>query len=256
MSLNTAYAPTKSEAAYQALLGAIRSGELAPGQRVIVTELAAQLGMSLTPVRDALALLAEQGLVVRKPNHMTVISEHTRQRSAEVSMLRAMLEPEAAMLAAVRADQQGVAEIRETCRALDAALETAQPAGVDDLNAGFHLAVAAASGSGILAEFVGRLWKQIPVQGLTLSGQLAQAAREHRAILDAIADGDGERARARMAEHVGHAAVAAEQYLTELASRGIRGSLVPRPFPAPLSRETAPGETPAPPPESGPDSGA
>jgi DNA-binding GntR family transcriptional regulator len=220
MTLDRPYAPTKSEAAYQALLGAIRSGQLAPGQRVIVTELAAQLGMSLTPIRDALALLAEQGLVVRKPNHMTVISEHTRQRSAEVSMLRAMLEPEAAMLAAVRADQGAIAEVSGICRAMDAALGAAdgtagEAAGVGDLNARFHLAVATASGSVILAEFVGRLWKQIPVKGLTLSGRLAQAAREHHAILDAIAAGDGERARAAMAAHVGHAAAAAEQYLSE-----------------------------------------
>jgi DNA-binding GntR family transcriptional regulator len=216
MSLQPAYAPTKSEVAYQALLTAIRSGELAPGQRVIVTALAGQLGMSLTPVRDALALLAEQGLVVRKPNHMTVISEQTRQRSAEVSMLRAMLEPEAAMLAAVRADQAAVQRIAASCEAMDAALEVTGSQSVGDLNARFHLAVAEASGSAILADFVGRLWKQIPIEGLTLSGRLAQASREHRAILDAIAGGDADEARAMMAEHVGNAAAAAEQYLAEL----------------------------------------
>lgn len=217
MSLNPAYAPTKSEAAYQALLRAIRSGELAPGQRVIVSELAAALGMSLTPVRDALALLAEQGLVTRKPNHMTVISEHTRQRSAEVSMLRSVLEPEAAALAAARADRAAIPRIQAACTALDDALSSAGQAGVGDVNARFHIVVAEASGSVILAEFVGRLWKQIPVQGLTLSGQLAHAAREHRAICDAIAAGDADLARERMAAHVGHAAAAAEQYLTELS---------------------------------------
>jgi DNA-binding GntR family transcriptional regulator len=217
MRLNPAYAPTKSEAAYQALLGAIRSGELAPGQRVIVTELASALGMSLTPVRDALVLLAEQGLVTRKPNHMTVISEHTRQRSAEVSMLRSILEPEAAALAAVRADRGAIGEIGATCDAMEAALEQAQGGGVGDLNARFHIVVAEASGSAILAEFVGRLWRQIPIQGLTLSGQLAQAAREHRAIFDAIAAGDAERAREQMTGHVGRAAAAAEQYLAEFS---------------------------------------
>ncbi|HYZ52874.1 MAG TPA: GntR family transcriptional regulator [Streptosporangiaceae bacterium] len=215
MSLQPAYAPTKSEAAYQALLQAIRSGELAPGQRVILTALAGQLGMSLTPVRDALALLAEQGLVVRKPNHTTVISEQTRQRSAEVSMLRAMLEPEAAMLAAARSDQPAVQRITAACQAMDAELEATGFRSAGDLNARFHLAVAEASGSAILAEFVGRLWKQIPIEGLTLSGRLAQASREHHAILDAIAGGDAGRARAMMGEHVGNAAAAAEQYLSE-----------------------------------------
>jgi DNA-binding GntR family transcriptional regulator len=100
---------------------------------------------------------------------------------------------------------------------MEAALEQAQGGGVGDLNVRFHIVVAEASGSAILAEFVGRLWRQIPIQGLTLSGQLAQAAREHRAIFDAIAAGDAERAREQMTGHVGRAAAAAEQYLAEFS---------------------------------------
>jgi DNA-binding GntR family transcriptional regulator len=220
MRLTPPHTPTKSEAAYQALLLAIRAGELAPGQRVILTEVAEQLGMSLTPVRDALALLAEQGLVVRRPNHMTVISEHTRERSAEVSMLRAQLEPEAALLAALRADPSDLSGIEATCAAMDEALAARRPGGAGDLNAQFHLAVARASGSELLADFVGRLWKQIPLQGLTLTGQLSRAATEHRAILDALLAHDGERARRLMSDHVGRAAAAADTFLTRLRPRG------------------------------------
>lgn len=216
MRLTPPHAPTKSEAAYQALLRAIRAGELAPGQRVILTEVAEQLEMSLTPVRDALALLAEQGLVVRRPNHMTVISEHTRERSAEVSMLRALLEPEAAMLAALRAEPSDLAVIEATCAAMDESLAAARPGPAGDHNAQFHLAVARASGSELLSDFVGRMWKQIPLQGLTLTNQLARAAEEHRAILDAIAARDGERARRLMSDHVGRAAAAAETFLAHL----------------------------------------
>ena len=113
MSLGPAHAPTKSEVAYQALLRAIRTGELAPGQRVILATLADQLQMSQTPVRDALSLLADQGLVIRRPNHATIIGGQTGERSSEVSMLRAMLEPEAAMLAAVRHDPAEVAAALE-----------------------------------------------------------------------------------------------------------------------------------------------
>jgi DNA-binding GntR family transcriptional regulator len=219
MRLTPPHAPTKSEAAYQALLRAIRAGDLAPGQRVIIAEVAEQLGMSLTPVRDALALLAEQGLVVRRPNHMTVISEHTRERSAEVSMLRSLLEPQAAMLAAVRADPDALAAIGAACAAMDRAVAGGDGAGPGDANARFHQAVARAGGSEVLADFIDRLWKQIPLQGLTVTGQSAKAAREHREILVAIEAGDGEQARLLMAAHVGHAAAAAEAFLDEIRPR-------------------------------------
>ncbi|KIF76699.1 hypothetical protein QR77_28230 [Streptomyces sp. 150FB] len=217
MSLGPAHAPTKSEVAYQALLRAIRTGELAPGQRVILATLADQLQMSQTPVRDALSLLADQGLVIRRPNHATIIGGQTGERASEVSMLRAMLEPEAAMLAAVRHHPAEVAAIGAACDAMDKALSDGGPSATGDLNTQFHLAVAQASGSPLLTDFVARVWKQMPLEGLTASGRMEQAAEEHRAILTAVAEGDHEAARRLMADHVGHAAAATEQYLSRLA---------------------------------------
>lgn len=217
MSLTPVHASTKSELAYRALLQAIRTGELRAGDRVTLTTLAEQLQMSLTPVRDALALLADQGLVTRKPNHVTVINERTRERSAEVSMIRAMLEPEAARLAAARADAATVARLKHVCDSLDEAIETGRSDGIGDLHARFHLLVAESSGSDLLSEFVGRLWNQIPLEGLTATRQLAKAAREHRAIFQAIRRGDADRAYALMSDHIGHAADATNVFLTELS---------------------------------------
>ncbi|MCA1223747.1 GntR family transcriptional regulator [Streptomyces sp. 8L] len=222
MSLGPAHAPTKSEVAYEALLRAIRTGELAPGQRVVLGALAEQLQMSQTPVRDALSLLAEQGLVIRRPNHTTVIGGQPAERSSEVSMVRSILEPEAAKLAALRGEPGDVAAMAAACDALDAALADGGQAASGDLNARFHLAVARACGSPMLADFVGRVWRQMPLEGLTASGQLARAAQEHRAVLDAVRAGDGDAARALMAEHVGHAARATEDYLRRVAQAAPR----------------------------------
>ncbi|MCF3960139.1 GntR family transcriptional regulator [Streptomyces fuscigenes] len=220
MSLGPVHTPTKSEVAYEALLRAIRTGELAPGQRVVLASLAQQLEMSQTPVRDALSLLAEQGLVVRRPNHVTVIGGNSAERSSEVSMLRSILEPEAAMLAAMRADPGDVADIAAACDAMDRALAETGPAGTGDLNARFHLAVARAGGSPLLADFVARAWRQMPLEGLTASGRLARAAQEHRDVLAAIEAGDRDAARALMAEHVGRAAQATEDYLRRASPDG------------------------------------
>jgi DNA-binding GntR family transcriptional regulator len=216
VDLAPAHAPTKSEAAYASLLRAIRTGELRAGERITLTTLATQLEMSLTPVRDALALLAEQGLVTRKPNHVTVVNQPTRERSAEVSMIRALLEPEAARLAAVRADQPGLGRLAAACEAMEAAVAAERPEGIGDLNARFHLMVGELSGSDLLAEFIGRLWNQIPLEGLTATRQLAKAAREHRAILGALQRGDAGGAQVLMSDHIGHAAVATDDFLAEL----------------------------------------
>jgi DNA-binding GntR family transcriptional regulator len=217
VSLTPVHAATKSELAYQALLQAIRTGELRAGDRVTLTTLAEQLQMSLTPVRDALSLLADQGLVTRKPNHVTVINERTRERSAEVSMIRAMLEPEAARLAATRADAETIARLKQVCDNLDEAIAAGKSDGIGDLHARFHLLVAESSGSDLLSEFVGRLWNQIPIEGLTATRQLAKAAREHRAIFQAIRRGDSDRASELMSDHIGHAADATEAFLAELS---------------------------------------
>lgn len=216
MDLAPVHAPTKSEAAYAALLRAIRTGELRPGERITLTTLADQLQMSLTPVHDALALLAEQGLVTRKPNHVTVVNQRSRERSAEVSMLRAVLEPEAARLAALRANRSDLDRLAAACQAMEEAVAAERPDGIGDLNARFHLIVAELSGSDLLAEFVGRLWNQIPLEGLTATRQLSKAVREHRAILRALEQGDADTAYSLMSDHIGHAADAAATFLAEL----------------------------------------
>ncbi len=207
---------TKSELAYEALVGAIQAGELKAGQKVTLGELAERLGMSLTPVRDALTLLAEQGLVIRKPHYATVIAEQTIARSSEVSMIRALLEPETARLAALNADHAQIAEIEAVYNASLTAAQTEDLRELSRLNEQFHIKVAEASGSVMLTEMIASLWKSLPVQGLTLSGDTETILGDHRDILEAIRGGDADRAYTLMANHVGHAADRTKEYLAKV----------------------------------------
>ncbi|QWA13421.1 GntR family transcriptional regulator [Sodalis ligni] len=207
---------TKSELAYQTLLSAIQSGELKPGQKVTLNELAARLGMSLTPVRDAFTLLAEQGLIERTPHHAAVIAKKKPSRSEEVSLLRAILEPEAVRLAAMYANP---AQIDEIAEAYQASLDAAKNQNARELskyNELFHLKIAEASGSSFLIEFISSLWKALPAQGMKLYDNAPAILKSHADILTAIRDGKPDEASALMAGHVGHAADRAREYFDRL----------------------------------------
>ncbi|QKJ86886.1 FCD domain-containing protein [Paramixta manurensis] len=209
---------TKSELAYQTLLSAIQSGELKAGQKVTLNELADRLGMSLTPVRDAFTLLAEQGFIIRKPHYAAVIAEKKLSRTDEVSLLRAILEPETARLAAMHANKAQIDEIADAYNASLEAVKNQNARELSRLNELFHLKIAEASGSTLLAEFITSLWKALPVQGMTLNGDTVATLKSHADILTAISEGNPDEARALMAGHVGHAADRGRAYLDSLQS--------------------------------------
>lgn len=195
---------------------AIQEGELKAGQKVTLSELSQRLGMSLTPVRDALTMLAEQGLVVRKPHYATVIAEPAINRSGEVSMIRAMLEPQVARLAALNASTEHINQISAVYDASLRAAEAQDLRELSDLNEQFHLKVAEASGSIMLSEIIANLWKSLPVQGLTLSGDIGTILSDHGAILAAIRGGEADTAHRLMADHVGHAGDRTREYLAKI----------------------------------------
>ncbi|WBL73710.1 GntR family transcriptional regulator [Serratia liquefaciens] len=207
---------TKSELAYQTLLSAIQSGELKAGQKVTLNELADRLGMSLTPVRDAFTLLAEQGFIIRKPHYAAVIAEKKLSRTDEVSLLRAILEPETARLAAMHANKVQIDEIAAAYEASLEAVKNQNARELSRLNELFHLKIAEASGSTLLAEFITSLWKALPVQGMTLNGDTVSILKSHADILTAISEGKPDDARALMSGHVGHAADRGRAYLASL----------------------------------------
>ena len=90
---------TKTDAACAALREAIEADRLAPGERLAVKRLVEDLQMSPTPIREALRLLQAEGLAVYKPHHGMVVADYPAESVAEVSRMRALLEPLAVELA-------------------------------------------------------------------------------------------------------------------------------------------------------------
>src|SRR5262245_28498270 len=102
---------TKTELALEVLRERIRNGELAPGERLRVDELTQELGMSATPIREALRLLQADRVVDYRPHHGIVVAELSIGKTEEVYRLRALLEPLAVELAVPKLDDAARAEI-------------------------------------------------------------------------------------------------------------------------------------------------
>jgi DNA-binding GntR family transcriptional regulator len=196
-------AESLAEKAYVAIRRLIVTLELGPGSVINERELVGQLGIGRTPVREALRRLAQEGLVEVYPRRGMFVTDVDVRKLALVSEVRAALEPEAARLAAERATDAERAELRELLDELDAA-------GADDhalmaLDERIHRAVYRCARNDLLATTLEQYYVlalRIWTIALDRQHELNDAVQGHRPLLEAIHDGDGERAAATMRAHV------------------------------------------------------
>ena len=194
---------TKTEAAFVALRDAIEDGRLRPGERLVLSRLIEELGMSPTPIREALRLLQAQGLAAYSAHHGMVVAEYAPDDVAEVSRIRVELEPLAVALAVERADEDDLAEMRAAHQALKAAHEGRTPKSeAATLNAAWHAAVYRPAASPLLTDFIARLWAGVPVEAIWRRNRAGRSLREHDRIMEAIERRDAETARRLMREHI------------------------------------------------------
>jgi DNA-binding GntR family transcriptional regulator len=186
---------------YAALRERILAGELARGTRLRQASLADELGVSRTPLREALRRLSTEGLVEFSPNRGATVSELDFGDMRHAWAARVALEPGAARLAAERRDPDAIARMRRAV-ALQRGARRDRNANYA-ANREFHLALAAASGNPHLTRFAEMLW--VPRIGVPIyeaqAGERAEGptawVEEHERITDAVADGD-----ASLAEHL------------------------------------------------------
>lgn len=190
--------------AYDEIRSLIVAGALAPGSRLAQGDLADRLGISRGSVREALRRLAGDGLVdfeVNRGFFVAVVGlDDVRQRLEA----RLALEPEIARLAAGRRSD-GDLELMRATIAAEASARTSDE--VHDASRAFHVAVAGATRNQAFLKLLDALW--IADVGRRLLAQRSRAeswqdhdVEEHRAILEALEDGDGERAANLMGAHV------------------------------------------------------
>jgi DNA-binding GntR family transcriptional regulator len=194
---------TLSQRAYQAIRHAIRSGTLRHGQRYSENTLSASMGISRTPVREALIELARQGIVDVIPQKGFQLHVLTPAEQDEVFALRSALESLVVRRLAQGAPPGGAEQLRTI---LDQ--QSGQLANADrflDLDEQFHLLMPQLIGYGrthkILAGLRGAIWL-MGSAALLVHGRASSILVEHRAIVSAIAAGDGEAAATAVQHHL------------------------------------------------------
>lgn len=192
----------QGQSAYRRLLDEIRSGALAPGARLREIELAARLGISRTPVREAIRQLESDGLVTHLPRQGATIRSLDHAEVVELYEMRAVLEGTAARLAARAASDIELAELA----ALNAELATA-PAGAQarEINRIFHRTLIEAARNRFLIKAMSALQKTLLILGPTTLAEpdrAVAAVAEHGAVLEALRARDGAGAEAAMRAHV------------------------------------------------------
>jgi len=220
---------------YETLAEAIASGQLSEGAKLFEDEIARQMGVSRTPVREAFRQLAKTGLVDADLYRTPVVRRLTRQDIDEIYELREALEPLALRLALRNPDASWLDDLDAKQRAIE---EQCAQGAVDvtasvHYNEVFHRAFVTASRHERLANIMDPLWIQV----LRLSflshqlerlpaGRLPRAMVEHRAILDAARTGDGERGETLLRRHVrrGHDDLVASLFSSEHSAPGKGGT--------------------------------
>jgi DNA-binding GntR family transcriptional regulator len=194
---------TKTELALELLREQIRSGELAPGQRLAIDDLTRLLGMSATPIREALRLLQADRLVDYRPHHGVVVTETPPEATAEIYRLRAMLEPLAAEVAVDGISSEQLHELERLHADLRVAVASGRGKQITERNAAWHWAIYESANSVYLNDFIRRLWEGFPWRTMwALPGRAELSLREHEAIMKAIRAGDAAATAQLMREHI------------------------------------------------------
>ncbi|MFN3390445.1 MAG: GntR family transcriptional regulator [Meiothermus ruber] len=213
---------TLNREAYKALRQAILGRKIPPGQKLVVRVLAEELGLSPTPVKEALAALEREGLVVAVPHRGYFVLEPSLEDVREIYSLREVLEGLAARLAV---ENDGRALLRKLERLFEKQHEAAERGDIDtygDLDLAFHRTFWEAAGSKRLlatAETIDGQIRMLINSSAAIPGRLPQSRAEHQAILQAVRDKDPQAAETAMRTHVRNAGQALERFLMRRINR-------------------------------------
>ena len=180
----------------------IFEGTYSAGAYVRLEQLAAELGVSVTPVREALLGLTAEGLLVQQPHRGFAVLPVTGQDIADVSGVQAHIGGELAARAASTITDEQLLELKSIQAQLEDAYDQEDHERAVRLNHEFHRAVNVAADSPKLSQLMGQITRYAPEAVFpTVEGWPAQSVKDHRRVIAALEHGDGERARAAMAEH-------------------------------------------------------
>ena len=202
----TRIAPT---ALYQEVAERLRqrifAHELTPGDWIDEQKLAEQYGISRTPLREALKVLAAEGLVDLKPRRGCYVTEISRQDIDDIFPLMAMLEGRCAFIAVQLAKPEDIRDLKAIHEKLELAAKESRIDAFFEANQEFHRRIQELTNNRWLLSVIQDLRKVLKLSrlhSLSLEGRLQQSLEEHRVIMAAFEAGDAEQAEKSMHDHL------------------------------------------------------
>jgi DNA-binding GntR family transcriptional regulator len=197
----------KSDLAYIRVRELILSGELAPGAVLPQASLAQTIGMSTTPLREALRRLKQEGLVELDAHRDARVRPLDAAEARDLLEMRRNLDPLAASLAAQRRTEDDLADVRSALDGLEA-LDAAPSLAQLESHHRFHAAIHRASHNALLVDVLDGLWvktdryRRHGLESGRSDEERDARATEHRRLFEAVRDGDAETAAELMRRHV------------------------------------------------------
>ena len=191
------YQPLR-EAVCESLRNAIKSGVLAPGERLMEVQLADELGISRTPIREAIRKLEQEGYVIMLPRRGTYVSSVSVHDVQEIFEIRSALESLSIGLAARRIESDELDQLQQLLALTEKYIKLGDIDNIVKTDIEFHGLLYSVSRNERLGIIINNLKEQLArfrKQSMSYPGRLKDTLDEHREMVEAIANGDVEAAR-------------------------------------------------------------
>lgn len=192
-------------AVYAELRKRLVTGFMSPGCELSTRGLASEMGVSQTPVRDALSRLAAEGAVAIRSKRRVRVPRMTQERFEDLLRCRLLLEPEAAELALKHLTKTHIAQLREIDSALDAAIASGDAEAYMFNNHAFHFTIYRAQPGETLTQLIETMWLQFGPFMRLVYGRVAHTAMNdsHQAAIRAVEARDAKALREAIATDIG-----------------------------------------------------
>ena len=193
------------EMVYEELKMQILKGSIIPGTRMMEVELAEEMGVSRTPIREAIRKLEKEGLVTIEPRRGAYASMISREDMVEILEVRQDLEGLAAYFAADRMTKKQMEELKRVSNSYNAAVKEGNMEAMIKHDTRFHHIIVESCRNKILVQMIEQLQELVLRFRYIYYDNFKRAENmpeEHREILEAIASGDADRARAAADVHI------------------------------------------------------
>lgn len=198
------YLPLR-DVVFHTLRQAILRGELKPGERLMEIQLANKLGVSRTPIREAIRKLELEGLVLMIPRKGAEVAEITEKNLRDVLEVRCALEELAVQLACDRIDKQGIRDLQQAAKNFESVLDSADITKIAEADVAFHDIIYMATDNKRLIQLLNNLREQMyryRIEYLKKKEYYPRLLAEHQDIIQAIANGERERATKITSQHI------------------------------------------------------